>query len=270
MENVQFQNTELPDLIELRNINQSYDGKTNVIDGLNMLIEDKPNQGQFVCLLGASGSGKSTLLRYIAGLQKPTSGEVLIHGKPRTEKTVVSMVFQKYTSLPWLSVLENVALGLKLKGVPKKEREEKAMEFIQIVGLDGQESKFAKSPELSGGQLQRVAIARSLLANPEIILFDEPFGALDIRTRLRMQEMVAGIWSKLHCTVVFVTHDISEAVYLADEIFILKSKPARIVDRILVDLPLIRHRDIKREQKFIHLAQQIEDKIMNLENRVSP
>ncbi|MEZ4887926.1 MAG: ABC transporter ATP-binding protein [Chitinophagales bacterium] len=260
-----FKDTENANIIELRNIGQSYDGGQNwIIKDFNMLIEDKPNQGQFICILGVSGCGKSTILRYIAGLQKPTEGEVFLNGKPRSEKDRIGMVFQKYSSLPWMTVLENVALGLKYKGVPRKEREEKAMEIIKTVGLVGHEGKYAQYPTLSGGQLQRVAIARSLLVNPQILLMDEPFGALDINTRLRMQNMLKDIWAEIHPTIIFVTHDIAEAVYLADEIYIMKSVPSQIIHRLDVDLPLVRDRSVKRDPRFIDMVYDIEDKMINL------
>ena len=133
------------------------------------------------------------------------------------------MVFQQYSSLPWMTVLENVGLALKFQGVSKDERNERAMELIRLVGLEGHEYKYAQYPTLSGGQLQRVAIARSLLASPEILLMDEPFGALDIKTRLSMQDLLTNIWHQFQSTIVFVTHDISEAVYLADDIYIMKT-----------------------------------------------
>lgn len=252
-------------IIELKNISQSYDGgKTWIIRNLDLLIEDKPDQGQFVVLLGASGSGKSTLLRYIAGLQKPTEGEVLIKGLPVSDKQRVSMVFQEYSSLPWMTVLDNVALALEYKGQSKRERYARAMEMIGLVGLGGQEKKFAQYPALSGGQLQRVAIARSLIANPEIVLMDEPFGALDIRTRIQMQEMLIDLWQRFHSTIVFVTHDISEAVYLADDIYIMKSPPSLIVEHIDIDLPLQRDRNTKRDQHFTELVHEVEDRMMRI------
>ncbi|MCL4153378.1 UNVERIFIED_CONTAM: hypothetical protein GTU68_021521, partial [Idotea baltica] len=134
-----------------------------------------------------SGAGKSTILRYIANLQQPTEGTVKVKGKAVSDSERVSMVFQQYSSLPWMTVLDNVALALRYQGVSRSERDDRAMELIKMVGLEGHEQKFAQYPTLSGGQLQRVAIARSLLANPEILLMDEPFGALDIKTRLQMQ-----------------------------------------------------------------------------------
>ena len=262
---VDFKNTELNNIIELRDISQSYDGGQNwIIRNLQFLVEDKPEQGQFVVVLGMSGSGKSTLLRYIAGLQKPTEGEVLIHGKPVSDERRVSMVFQQYSSLPWMTVLDNISLGLQYQGLDKISRYEKAMEMIELIGLAGHEHKYAQYPTLSGGQLQRVAIARSLLANPEILLMDEPFGALDIRTRIQMQDLLSSIWHKFHSTIIFVTHDIREAVYLGDDIYVLKSQPSRIVEHLHVDLPLIRDRSIKRDPRYVELVHELEDTMMRV------
>jgi NitT/TauT family transport system ATP-binding protein len=265
-ESIEFQDDpKAPNIIELRGITQSYDGgKTLTIDNLNLLIENGKNN--FVSILGMSGCGKSTLLRYISGLQKPTSGTVLVNGKPISRETIVGMVMQKYSSMPWMTVLENVALGLELQGVPQKKREELAMDMIQKVGLDGHEKKFAQYPILSGGQLQRVAIARSILASPQILLMDEPFGALDIKTRLDMQDMVNKLIaeSENQMTIIFITHDISEAVYLTDEVYIMQANPGRIVDRIHVDLPFERDRSMKRSKKFLDTIYDIEDRMEDM------
>ncbi len=263
---IKFENTEYPDIIELKKVSQSYDGgKSFIIKELDLLIEDIPNRGEFIVILGPSGCGKSTVLRYVAGLQKPTSGQIMIHGKPREEKDRIGMVFQRYSSFPWMTVLENVAIGLKFKGIAKKERMERAMEMVKIVGLEGHEKKYAQYPTLSGGQLQRVAIARSLLVNNEIILMDEPFGALDTNTRLRMQDFIISVWEKVQPTIMLVTHDISEAVYLADDIFIMSNAPAKIFEHIHVNLPYKRDRNIKRDPNFVDLVHYIEDKMMKME-----
>jgi NitT/TauT family transport system ATP-binding protein len=261
---VQFTNTALPDIIELQNIKQVYEDKPPIIKGFNLLIEDKPNQGQFVVILGASGCGKSTILRYIAGLQKPTEGRVLIYGKERTPKDRVGMVFQQYSSFPWMSVLDNVALGLEYQGVPVKERRERAMDMIVRVGLEGHEHKYAQYPTLSGGQLQRVAIARSLLYESKILLMDEPFGALDIETRLQMQDLLAKIWVEIHPTVVFVTHDIPEAVYLGDDIYVMGRNPGNIKKMFVSPLPFARDKSMKRDLKFINKVNEIEDYMLSV------
>jgi len=258
-------NADQENIIELRGIHQSYDGeKSYIIQDLDFLVQDKPNKGQFVVILGMSGAGKSTILRYIAGLQKPTKGTVKIKGKSIEEADRVSMVFQQYSSLPWMTVLENVGLGLRYKGVSKKERDVKAMEMIKLVGLDGHQDKFAQYPSLSGGQLQRVAIARSLLSNPDVLLMDEPFGALDIRTRLQMQDLLISIWRKFQSTIIFVTHDISEAVYLADDIYIMKYAPSKFVEHIPIDLQENRTRLTKRDPKYIELVHRVEDAMIRI------
>lgn len=258
-----FHDSEQKNIIDLRGISHTYDGgESYILKDLDFLVEDKPAQGQFVVILGPSGCGKSTVLRYIAGLQTPSEGQVLVHDKAISSENRVGMVFQQYSSLPWLTVLDNVGLALAYQGVTEKERRERAMEMISKVGLAGHENKFAQYPTLSGGQLQRVAIARSLMANQEILLMDEPFGALDINTRLQMQDLLAELWLDIHPTVIFVTHDISEAVYLGDDIYIMKKAPSRFVEHIPVDLPLHRDREMKRDQRFTDLVREVEDRMI--------
>jgi len=256
-------------ILELRNIHQTYyDPKTKkdfvVFDDFNLTIEDYPDMGQFVVIMGKSGCGKSTLLRYWTGLQKPTSGEILVGGQPLAENQSMPMVFQQYSSLEWFTVLENVALPLTLKGVAKKEANERAMEMIKVVELEGHENKYARMPQLSGGQLQRVAIARSLVANPNMLLLDEPYGALDGFTRAKMQFFLLELFqkselSKLNPTVVLVTHDPREAVLLGHDIYIMDSNPGRIVKHIKPDLPDKRDRSIRKEPRFIEIVSYIED-----------
>lgn len=261
-----FVDTERPNIIELRKITQYYPGHpAPILKDLDFLIEDKSGQGQFVVILGASGCGKSTLLRYIAGIQQPSSGEVLLREKPIAQSGIrAGMVFQQYSSLPWLTVLDNVALGLKFQGVTEKERRQRALEMIELVGLSGHEQKYASYPTLSGGQLQRVAIARSLMANPDILLMDEPFGALDINTRLQMQDMLEEVWLRFHPTIVFVTHDIEEAVYLGDDIYIMAANPGRFAYHIKVGLPFNRNREVKHSAVFNDLVRQVEDKMIQV------
>jgi len=259
----------LPPVLELRGIHQKYfDSKTQkdfvVFDNFNLAVEDYPNIGQFVVIMGKSGCGKSTLLRYWTGLQKPTSGEVFIGGAPIAANQSMPMVFQQYSSLEWFSVLENVALPLTLKGVSKKQAHEQAMEMIKVVGLEGHENKFAKMPQLSGGQLQRVAIARCLVANPNMLLLDEPYGALDGYTRAKMQFFLLDIFQKrelaaLNPTVVLVTHDPREAVLLGHDIYIMDANPGRIVKHIKPDLPDQRDRSIRKDPRFIEIVAYIED-----------
>ncbi|HQN56972.1 MAG TPA: ABC transporter ATP-binding protein [Saprospiraceae bacterium] len=252
-------------IIDLQGVAQSYNnGATYIIKDLNFAVTEVSDNGRFVGLLGASGSGKSTLLRYIAGLQTPTMGKVLINGKEPGGDNRVSVVFQEYSSMPWYTVLENVALALQYKGMSKKEREEKAMEMIQLVGLDGHQHKYAQIPGLSGGQLQRVAIARSLLSNSKILLMDEPFGALDINTRLQMQDLLIKLQEQFKMYIIFVTHDISEAVYLSDNIYMMKKAPSLIAEEVDIDLPAKRDRELKRDRHFIDLVYQVEDIMVNL------
>ncbi len=259
----------LPPVLELRNIQQKYfDSKTQkdfvVFDNFNLAVEDYPNIGQFIVIMGKSGCGKSTLLRYWTGLQKPTAGEIFIGGNPIGENQSIPMVFQQYSSLEWFSVLQNVALPLTLKGVGKKQAEEQAMEMIKVVGLEGHENKYAKIPQLSGGQLQRVAIARSLVANPNMLLLDEPYGALDGFTRAKMQFFLLDIFQKrelaaMNPTVVLVTHDPREAVLLGHDIYIMDANPGRIIKHIKPDLPEQRDRSIRKDPRFIEIVSYIED-----------
>ncbi|HPT31793.1 MAG TPA: ABC transporter ATP-binding protein [Prolixibacteraceae bacterium] len=259
------------DIINMVNINQVYEdhGNRNVVfKDFNLDIKDIKEQGQFITIMGKSGCGKSTLLRYISGLQKPTSGEVYIYGKKRNDQDRIPMVFQQYTSFEWKTVLQNVALPLILKGVPKEEANEKAMEMIKIVGLDGHEKKWAKYPILSGGQLQRVAIARNLVVNPQILLMDEPFGALDTVTRKQIQLFLRSIFenAKLDPTVVFVTHSESEAVFLSTDIYILDSGPASIRHHYKIDLPPRRDDSVRYSQEFTEYVNKLGMLMEDLKN----
>ncbi len=243
------------DIINLVNISQVYTDHTPpniVFKDFNLDIKDFKTQGQFITIMGKSGCGKSTLLRYISGLQEPTSGDVYIYGKKRTDRDRIPMVFQQYTSFEWKTVLHNVALPLILKGVPKAEAHEKAMDMIETVGLAGHENKWAKYPILSGGQLQRVAIARNLVVNPQILLMDEPFGALDTVTRKQIQVFLRSIFenAKIDPTVIFVTHSESEAVFLSTDIYILDSGPATVRHHFKIDLSPNRDDSVRYSSDF--------------------
>ena len=261
----------LSDIINLVNITQVYSDHTppNVVfKDFNLDIKDIKERGQFITLMGKSGCGKSTLLRYISGLQEPTSGEVYIYGKKRTDKDRIPMVFQQYTSFEWKTVLQNVALPLILKGVSNDEANDRAMEMIKVVGLTGHENKWAKYPILSGGQLQRVAIARNLVVNPQILLMDEPFGALDTITRKQIQLFLRSIFenAKIDPTVIFVTHSESEAVFLSSDIYILDSGPATIRHYFKIDLPEIRDDKVRYSTEFTEYVNKLGSLLEDLKN----
>jgi len=207
------------------------------------------NVGEFRVLLGPSGCGKSTILRLIAGLDFPDSGKVMVNGKPvEGPGRDRGMVFQKYTSFPWLSVADNIAYGLRIQGIPPGERRETVGRLVEAVGLSGFEKSYPD--RLSGGMQQRVAIARTLAVRPEVILMDEPFGALDAQTRGDMQHLLLGIWDETACTVLFVTHDVEEAVYLADRIFILSARPGTITEDVPVPFGRPRDPAVKQQKEF--------------------
>ena len=251
-------------VLELRKVGRTFvnpDGKEfYAIRDIDLAVPDLPERGEFRVFLGPSGCGKSTILNIVAGLIPPTTGEALLRGRPITGPGPDrGMVFQSYSSYPWLTVLDNVAFGLMLRAVPRDEREKTARTWIKKVGLAGAEGKYPH--QLSGGMRQRVAIARTLAVKPQIILMDEPFGALDVHTRLGMQNLINELWEEIEGTILFVTHDVAEAVYLADKIHILSAGPGTIVDEIQIDLPLHRTEELKRTERFRDLEQQVLDRI---------
>jgi NitT/TauT family transport system ATP-binding protein len=208
--------------------------------------------GEFRVLLGPSGCGKSTILRLIAGLDFPDSGEVVVNEKPvQGPGRDRGMVFQKYTSFPWLNVADNIAYGLKIHDTPPDERRAIVAKLVEAVGLSGFEKSYPET--LSGGMQQRVAIARTLAVRPEVILMDEPFGALDAQTRGDMQHLLLRIWDETASTVLFVTHDVEEAIYLADRIFILSARPGTIVEDVPVPLGRPRDPEMKQTKQFHEL-----------------
>ena len=227
-------------LLTIRNLSKLYvaDGKELVaLKEINLDIEEN----EFICFVGPSGCGKTTLLRIIAGLEEPSSGGVYLNSEqikgPGPER---GMVFQEYSLFPWRTVMDNVAFGPELMGMPKQERYDRAKQYIKMVGLERFESRYPH--ELSGGMKQRVAIARALVNNPRALLMDEPFGALDAQTRNIMQSELLKIWEEEKKTVVFVTHSVDEAIYLADRVVIMSARPGKIKDVIEVDLARPRNR----------------------------
>lgn len=218
----------------------------------------QPND--FITVLGPSGCGKSTLLRIVAGLDRPTSGQVLLDGRPVTRPGPDrGMVFQSYTLFPWLTVAQNIAFGLEEKGTPKAEQARIVAEYVEKVGLRGFENHFPK--QLSGGMQQRTAIARALANDPDVLLLDEPFGALDNQTRGLMQELLLGIWEREQKTVMFVTHDIEEAIFLASRVVVMSARPGRIKADIPVDLPHPRHYTVKTSPEFSALKARLTEEI---------
>jgi ABC-type nitrate/sulfonate/bicarbonate transport system ATPase subunit len=236
--------------LQIRDLHVVYRSRSGedveAVRGVEFDIADKPGIGEIVVFLGPSGCGKSTILKAVAGLLPATRGEVLLDGV-RVEGVGRDrgMVFQTYTSFGWLTVQENVEYGLKLQGVGKAERRAQADRYIEAVGLKDAAHKYPK--ELSGGMKQRVAIARTLINKPKLLLMDEPFGALDPQTRWGMQGLLIDISRKEDNTILFVTHDVAEAVYLADTVIVLSKRPARIVAR--VEVPLFTERDLSLKSK---------------------
>ncbi len=226
-------------LLEIKGLNKLFwaDGREmEVLRDINLSIKEN----EFICFIGPSGCGKTTLLRIIAGLEEPTTGTLSLAGEsikgPGPER---GMVFQEYSLFPWRTVLDNIAFGLELKGVPTEERRIRSRQYLKMVGLERFEARYPH--ELSGGMKQRVAIARALVNDPRALLMDEPFGALDAQTRNLMQSELLRIWEKEKKTVVFVTHSVDEAIYLADRIVIMSARPGRIKD--VIEIPLSRPRN---------------------------
>lgn len=220
--------------------------RVTALDGIDLSV---PENG-FLCIVGPSGCGKSTLLRIMAGLDSCTKGAVLFRASPQ-EKPLreIGMIFQEYSLFPWRTVLDNVSVGLEFSGINAATRREKGMEYLDLVGL----ADFAKAMphELSGGMRQRVAIARALATEPDVLLMDEPFGALDAYTRILLQKRLLDIWEKKRKTVVFVTHSVDEAVFLADRIVVMGARPGTILSELDVDLPRPRPRDNPRYASLV-------------------
>ena len=255
-------------VVEFQNVTKTYGiggpNEFTAIRDVSFAVEDLPEKGEFVGVLGPSGCGKSTILRLIAGLEPqhpPTYGNVLVQGQPvTTTGPDRGMVFQDYTSFDHRTVLNNITFGLECQHVPRRERAELGLEWMRKVGLDVDTDRSKYPHELSGGMRQRVAIARTLILRPRIILMDEPFGALDPETRADMQDLLVALWREVEATVFFVTHSIEEAVYLGDRVYILSSSPGTLAREL--DRP---SREMQREPAFQESVFYIRDEIARLE-----
>ncbi len=255
--------TAAPLVISVKNLSVTYIGRdgeqTEAVRDVSFDVSDKPGCGEIIVFLGPSGCGKSTILKAVAGLIQPTKGECFVDGKLITDVgRDRGMVFQTYTSFAWLTVRKNVEYGLKLQGIEKEKRRGLSGKILEEVGLAEFAERYPK--DLSGGMKQRVAIARTLINNPRVVLMDEPFGALDPQTRWGMQSLLLDISKRENNTIIFVTHDVSEAVYLADTCYVLSKRPAHILEG--VDVPTFPVKDItlKSSAEF----RTVENQLLNM------
>jgi NitT/TauT family transport system ATP-binding protein len=245
--------------VAIENISLEFKGRgTRVLalDNVSLSVDDK----QFAVIVGPSGCGKSSLLDIVAGLRQATAGKCLVDGesvsRPGRQR---GMVFQNYSLFPWLTVQKNVEFGMSLRRVPTAERSRIAKSYIEAVGLSGFENSYAS--QLSGGMKQRVAIARAMANDPEVLLMDEPFGALDSQTRTDMQQLLLKVWEQDSKTVIFVTHDIEEALFLGDVIYVMSARPGRFIDRIEVPLPRPRKYELFATLEFLSLKGRIHENL---------
>lgn len=236
--------------LSLTYVNESTESSQTVLEGFNLSVRE----GEFLAVLGPSGCGKSTFLNLLAGLTPPTSGTLTVDGEPvSAARRKLGFVFQGYALFPWRTVRKNVETGLEIRGVKRAQRRSEAERFLRLVGLLDFADHYPH--QLSGGMRQRVAIARVLAYGPEILLMDEPFGALDAQTRESLQQELLGIWEQSAKTVVFVTHSIDEAIFLADRVAVVGRRPGRVKEIIEVDLPRPRSASIRHDAAFVALRQ---------------
>lgn len=248
-----------PVTLEVKNLSKYFNTPKSQVCALKD-INFEVYRREFVCVIGPSGCGKSTLIRTLAGLETPSTGEILLNGQSVQEPGPDrGMVFQGYTLFPWLTVKKNVMFGLKVCGHSKDDAEEQARQWIELVGLSKFEDNYPH--QLSGGMKQRVAIARALANQPKILLMDEPFGALDPQTRCKMQEHLMEIWQNIDITVLFITHDLDEAIYLADRILVLKAHPGEVQEIIEVPVPQPRHSEQLISEEFLATKRRLEELI---------
>jgi NitT/TauT family transport system ATP-binding protein len=265
--------TELPNIVEFQDVTKQF-GDHTVIRNVTFAVKDLPNKGEFIAILGPSGCGKSTVLRLIAGLRPhhpATTGTVLVSHKPvAPPNSDRAMVFQDYTSFDNRTVEDNVAFGLECRGVAARERRERAREWIKKVGLNVDRDAGKYPGQLSGGMRQRVAIARTLILSPRIILMDEPFGALDPTTRLHMQQLLVELWKEAQATVFFVTHSIEEAVYLGDRVYVFSTAPGTILKEMALPPSDRPPKEAQRDPRFIERVFEIRDIIENMAESTRP
>jgi NitT/TauT family transport system ATP-binding protein len=252
----------LPELVVFRNVTKVFGAGPSArtaIQDVSFVVHDLPKVGELIAIVGQSGCGKSTVLRMIAGLSPhfpPTRGEIQVFGKPMAGPGADrGVVDQKYSLMPHLNVVDNIAFGLMLQGIARKERRERAREWVKKVGLEGAEEKYPM--ELSGGMQQRVAIAATLILQPRILLMDEPFGALDPRIRLQMQELLVKLWNEQEGTVFIVTHSIEEAVYLGDRVFRMAANPGRLMEILDVPRPDMPPEVMRKKPWFTEITQEL-------------
>ncbi len=250
---------ERPVVLKVEDLGREFASNGGTVTALRKINLDI-HRRELVCVIGPSGCGKSTLIRIIAGLDAPTSGRMLVDGKessgPSPER---GMVFQGYTLFPWLTVTRNVMFGLEMSGMDKTQAESEALQWIDLVGLG--RFKDSYPAQLSGGMKQRVAIARALAPNPRVLLMDEPFGALDAQTRAQMQAHLLEIWRNIEVTILFITHDLDEAIFLADRIVVLKANPGEVQEIIEVPVPRPRHPDQVNSPEFLATRRRLDELI---------
>jgi NitT/TauT family transport system ATP-binding protein len=241
------------EVANLSHVYQGMQGEVPALEDISMTIE----AGRFVVIVGPSGCGKTSLLMMMAGLRAQSAGTILCHGKPIPEPdpTRVGVVFQEASLFPWLSAIDNIEFPLSLRGTPKPDMRRRAEAMLSLVGLEGFGQRYPH--ELSGGMKQRVSIARGLVQDPPVLLMDEPFAALDEQTRMTMGHELLRIWSTTSKTVVFITHSLTEAVYLADEVLVMSARPGRIIDRIQINLPRPRTYEMMATDVFGRLRDRI-------------
>jgi NitT/TauT family transport system ATP-binding protein len=263
----------LPHVVEFKGVAKTFnEGQANAftaIRNVTFVVEDLIAKGEFVCVLGPSGCGKSTILRIIAGLRPQfpaTEGSVLVFGRPVVGPGADrGMVFQDYTSFDHRSVLDNVTFGLECMGVARRERYDLGRQWIERVGLKVKTDQNKYPHELSGGMRQRVAIARTLILRPRIILMDEPFGALDPQTRMNMQDLLIALWKEVEATVFFITHSIEEAVFLGDRIYIMSNSPGTILKELTIEPSNMPSKEMQRESRFQETVYYVRELISRLE-----